>query len=87
MSFSKKAIYKINGFDEDYKLPAVGEDADLTWRFKGTGFKIKSVRNLAIVYHLHHDKSWEKPNENLEIYRRKQLKRMFICRNGLLKNN
>ena len=33
MSFSKKAIYSINGFDEDYKLPAVGEDYDLTWRF------------------------------------------------------
>jgi len=83
MSFSKKAIYKINGFDEDYKLPAVGEDADLTWRFNGTGFKIKSVRNLAIVYHLHHDRKWGKPNENLEICRKKQLTEIFICKNGL----
>ncbi len=29
MSFSKKAIHKINGFDEDYKLPAVGEDVQM----------------------------------------------------------
>lgn len=87
MSFSKKAIYEINGFDEDYKLPAVGEDADLTWRFDKIGLHVKSIRNLAIVYHLHHDRKWGKPDQNLEIYRKKRLEEIFVCKNGLLKNN
>jgi len=87
MSFSKKAICEINGFDEDYKLPAVGEDADLTWRFNGSGFKIKSVRNFAIVYHLHHNRNWVNRDENLEICRKKQLEKAFICANGLIKPN
>jgi len=87
MSFSKKTIYKINGFDEDYKLPAVGEDSDLIWRFKGTGFKIQSVRNLAIVYHLHHKLNWVNREENQEICRRKQQEKTFICLNGLTKIN
>jgi len=86
MSFSKKAISVINGFDEDYKLPAVGEDADLIWRFNGTGFKIKSLRNLAIVYHLHHELNWVNRDENQEICRKKQLEKAFICMNGLKKS-
>ena len=87
MSFSKKAISVINGFDEDYILPAVGEDADLTWRFNGAGFKIQSVRNLAIVYHLHHKLNWVNREENQEICRRKQQEKTFICLNGLTKIN
>ena len=54
MSFSKKAIYAINGFDEDYTRPAFGEDRDLSWRFRAAGFEHVSLRNLAIVYHLDH---------------------------------
>jgi len=57
MSFSKKAIIAINGFDEDYILPAIGEDIDLSWRFIQAGFKHKSVRNMAVQYHLHHQKT------------------------------
>jgi len=87
MSFSKEAIYHINGFDEDYVLPAVGEDADLTWRFIGSGYKIKSVRNLAIVYHLFHPSNWVNQDDNLEICRKKELEKTYICKNGLTKLN
>lgn len=85
MSFSKKAIYAINGFDEDYVLPAVGEDYDLSWRFRAAGFKHKSVRNLAVQYHLYHKEGWSNQNENLDLCRKKQLKNEFICKNGLTK--
>jgi len=87
MSFSKKAIYSINGFDEDYKLPAVGEDYDLTWRFNKAGFKHISVRNLAVQYHLQHHENWVDQTENMKICRRKQLKNKIFCDNGLIKNN
>lgn len=86
MSFSKKAIYSINGFDEDYQLPAVGEDFDLTWRFDLVGYKHVSLRNLAVQYHLNHHENWTDQEENMEICRQKQKENNFFCKNGLLKN-
>ena len=85
MSFSKKAIYAINGFDEDYILPAVGEDYDLTWRFDAAGFIHVSVRNLAVQYHLFHKENWVNQDVNKEICRKKQELNNFICKNGLEK--
>ena len=85
MSFSKKAIYAINGFDEDYTLPAFGEDRDLSWRFRAAGYKHVSLRNLAIVYHLDHPAGWIDQEENLTIYREKLLRNEFVCKNGLVK--
>lgn len=85
MSFSKKAIYSINGFDEDYILPAFGEDRDLSWRFIKAGYQHFSLRNLAIVYHLDHPVGWTNQEENLEIYRSKLSRNEYICKNGLVK--
>jgi cellulose synthase/poly-beta-1,6-N-acetylglucosamine synthase-like glycosyltransferase len=85
MSFHRKAIEAINGFDEDYVKPAVGEDADLLWRFQGLGYELKSVRNLAVQYHLYHKESWTDQEENLEIMKKNQQAKQFICKNGLKK--
>lgn len=85
MSFSKEAIYAINGFDEDYTLPAFGEDRDLSWRFNGLGYTHTSLRNLAIVYHLQHPMSWSNQEENFKKYLKKKDKKEFICANGLQK--
>ena len=85
MSFSKKVIYSINGFDEDYLLPAVGEDYDLTWRFDAAGFKHVSVRNLAVQYHLSHIENWVNQDENMDICRQKQKENNYVCKNGLIK--
>ena len=83
MSFSKKAIYAINGFDEEYIVPAIGEDFDLTWRFQAAGFQYKSVRNLAVQYHLFHPENWVDTVENMKICSRNQQENKFICKNGL----
>jgi len=85
MSFSKKAISSINGFDEDYILPAIGEDYDLTWRFMVAGYTYKSVRNLAVQYHLYHPENWVDTIENMKICLRNQHENRFICKNGLEK--
>ncbi|NLO69827.1 MAG: glycosyltransferase [Porphyromonadaceae bacterium] len=84
MSFSKKAIYAINGFDEAYKLPAVGEDTDLYWRFKLAGYQPKSVRNLAVQYHLYHVELWSDSVENRAVMEKKQLEGRFFCKEGLI---
>jgi len=85
MSFSQKAIYAINGFDEDYVRPAFGEDRDLSWRFRAAGYRHQSLRNLAIVYHLDHPSGWSDQEENLSLYQEKMSRNEFICKNGLNK--
>ena len=60
----KKHLVEVNGFDEDYIRAAVGEDTDVEWRLKRSGIGSKSMKNKAIVYHLHHERSYS--NEGVE---------------------
>lgn len=85
MSFYREAIEKINGFDEDYILPAIGEDIDLTWRFEGMGYTLFSVRNLAVQYHLYHKENWTDQSENQQIMEEKKVLQKYVCDNGLQK--
>ena len=85
MSFHKEAIYAINGFDEDFVRPAIGEDIDLTWRFRNAGYRLSSLRNTAVQYHLHHPENWTDQEENIKMMRDKQSRNEFICKNGLIK--
>jgi GT2 family glycosyltransferase len=85
MSFSKSAAIAINGFDEDYTLPAIGEDIDLTWRFTGCGYRLRSLRNLAVQYHLYHKENWSSQEQNIEKMNFKQSRREYVCHNGLEK--
>jgi len=80
----KKDLEKINGFDEDYISPSVGEDVDLSWRFNYFGIYSKSVRYVANTFHLHHSRNWGNAlDENNQIMKDKQIKKEYICRNGL----
>lgn len=83
MSFSRSAIVAINGFDEDYVLPAVGEDADIAWRLVANGCKMVSVRNRAIVYHLYHKPNWSDRTENLAIMKSKKENNQIYCVKGI----
>lgn len=85
MSFFREDIEAINGFDEDYILPAIGEDIDLTWRFKGLGYPLFSMRNMAVQYHLYHRENWTDQSENLQLMERKKGLRQYVCQNGLNK--
>ena len=81
----KRDLLAINGFDEDFTMPLYGEDVDVERRLRGIGIDFETCRNVAIVYHLHHDKifdieSYEKP---LELMNSKA--EDFICKNGLEK--
>ncbi|WP_353195401.1 glycosyltransferase [Parapedobacter defluvii] len=81
----KEAMLAINGFDEDYTRPAVGEDIDLIWRFKGMGYRIVSVKHFAVQYHLYHVESWSSQEENMTLLRQKQASRQYRCLNGIEK--
>lgn len=74
MGFTKTIIYKINGFNEEYESPGVGEDSDLEWRFKKVNAKYIALKNTIIQYHLwhstsgHHNtgKNWQILDKNLK---------------------
>jgi hypothetical protein len=53
-SLYKKDLLGINGFDELYDGPGFGEDTDVEYRLSLSGVKGKSLRNLAIQFHLYH---------------------------------
>ncbi len=53
-SVAKDALEEINGFDEAYDGPGCGEDSDVQHRLSLIGVTGKSLRNLAIQYHVHH---------------------------------
>ena len=65
-SLAKADLVAINGFDELYDGPGCGEDSDIEYRLSLTGVKTKSLRNLAIQFHVHHpltdvsDACWER---------------------------
>jgi glycosyltransferase involved in cell wall biosynthesis len=62
----KQDLVAINGFDELYDGPGCGEDSDVQYRLSLIGVESKSLRNLAIEYHLWHprrpvsDASWDR---------------------------
>lgn len=85
MSMSKQALLSINGFDEEYTRPAVGEDYDIEWRLLAKGYKIVSLRNLAIQYHLYHKENWIEQSENKKYCATRQANNDIICKNGIQK--
>ena len=85
MSMSREDLIAINGFDENYTLPATGEDYDIEWRLQANGCKIESLRNLAVQYHLWHKENWTDHDENMVYCRALQEKNEYICKNGIRK--
>jgi GT2 family glycosyltransferase len=81
-SIDKNLLEKINGFDEAYEGPGLGEDSDIEFRLRLIGAKFKSVRNLAVQYHMYHDKTKEEP-KNMEYFNEMKRRKEFFCKNGL----
>jgi glycosyltransferase involved in cell wall biosynthesis len=53
-SVAKNDLVAINGFDEMYDGPGCGEDSDVQHRLSLIGVTGKSLRNLAVQYHIWH---------------------------------
>jgi len=83
----KEDIISINGFDEDYVHPSIGEDVDINWRFRASGIEVVSVRNIANVYHLWHKKGFgaDEGKINNKILKNTIVHNKFICSNGIKK--
>ena len=58
----REHLIRVNGFDEDYNACTVGEDTDIDWRLR-TKFRRRSMKNIAIVYHMAHGYDYEQPSD------------------------
>jgi len=87
-SLYKNLFIGINGCDEDF-LDGSIEDNDLGIRVLNQGKQIRSVRGLAIIFHLWHDSSWSFENDkyqhNLSILKRRIANKEPVCKNGIRK--
>ncbi len=66
-SISKQDFLEINGFDERYEAPSIGEDSDVQFRLELNNVKINSLNNIAVQYHLNH-KIQNRPQINLDLF-------------------
>jgi glycosyltransferase involved in cell wall biosynthesis len=87
-SLPKQLFLDINGYDEDF-LGFGDEDADLGIRVINNGGSIRSVRNLAVVFHHWHPGTWDMTTEqfkhNAMIKQRRIENREAYCHNGITK--
>jgi glycosyltransferase involved in cell wall biosynthesis len=66
-SVHKADLLSINGFDERYQAPYVGEDTDLEYRLRLKGCKFRHLKHLAIQYHYFHPRL-KYSSSNLDIF-------------------
>ena len=83
-SLYKKDMIAINGFDERYEAPSIGEDSDVQFRLELNGIKVKSVNHIAVQYHLYH-KLQERPQKNLELFEEVKKSNLAFTPYGLKK--
>ncbi len=66
-SATKADLLAVNGFDERYVHPSVGEDTDIEYRLHLQGVKTLSLINVAVQYHLYH-KELPREKVNFELF-------------------
>ena len=83
MSFFKKDLIAINGFNEDFEGWGK-EDSELVVRFYKYGLKRKDLKFRAGCYHLDHPLlSREKLEQNIDLLEKAKNENGYYCNNGL----
>lgn len=83
-SLHKKDMLAINGFDERYEAPSIGEDSDVQFRLELNGLKVKSLNHIAVQYHLYH-KLQERLQKNLDLFEKVKKSKIAYTPFGLIK--
>jgi glycosyltransferase involved in cell wall biosynthesis len=83
-SIHKDDFLKINGFDERYEAPSIGEDSDVEYRLRLCGIEIKSLNNIAVQYHLYH-KLQKRPQQNLKLFEEVKKSGEYFTRYGIIR--
>lgn len=84
---NKKDLIEINGFNEDYVTPSVGEDTDIEFRLRLKGCAFKSIRNKSFVFHLFHEETYDELSNatSKKVFTKVKDGNIMVCENGLNK--
>jgi GT2 family glycosyltransferase len=82
-SIHKADLQAVNGFDEDYTKPGIGEDTDVEWRLFKAGIRLKKIKFQAIQYHFHHPENYASTQENEDLMQQKIIEGKAFCTLGL----
>ncbi len=80
----KSVFAHINGFNEDYKAPGIGEDSDIEWRLIRAGVTIANIKFLTPLFHLWHPRSYSFSSENYKIYTQTKGRNQWFAERGLV---
>jgi GT2 family glycosyltransferase len=86
-SCKKSALFDINGFNEDYESPGIGEDTDIEWRLSRAGYRTKNIKFLVPLLHLWHPRCYIESESNISIYKRTRSRDQWRTSRGLAPNN
>lgn len=84
---NKKDLVEINGFNEDYTTPSVGEDTDIEFRLRLKGCAFKRIRNKSFVFHLFHEETYDSLSHttSMKVFTKVKDGNIMVCENGLNK--
>jgi len=83
LSIHRDDLLKINGFNEEYQSPGIGEDSDIDWRLQMAGVKIRNVKFSAVQYHLYHPRGYTVSDRNLQLLQESQQAGRYVCTHGI----
>lgn len=84
-SIYKDDILKINGFDERFSHPSVGEDTDIEARLNRIGIFCKVERHIITVYHKWHKMNHSGAENNAQFYQENNKKKISWTPYGIKK--
>lgn len=67
-SIFKEDLLAVNGFDERFTLPGLGEDSDLENRLNRKGIYCKVERHIMTVYHRSHKRTEPDSTANIQVF-------------------
>lgn len=82
-SCQREDLFKINGFDEAYAAPGIGEDTDIEWRLRRIGVQVRNIKYVALQYHLHHPRGYQVPERNYHLLQEARTADRWYCTGGL----
>jgi GT2 family glycosyltransferase len=86
-SVSKEQLESVNGFDERYTAPGIGEDTDLCYRLKLRGMRFENLKHTAIQYHLFHPRVYTLNQRNQFLFDQIRLGQDAWTKFGLIRTS
>lgn len=86
-SVFKTDLLQVNGFDERFVFPAIGEDTDLEARLGRIGIYPLTKKHLLTVYHKKHFRKETENDPNLLLYQENNERQVSWTPYGIIKEN